>query len=86
MKNELKSLFYVAQILKIKKPNMIVILGFEISNLRLVSAGEFRRPCGFASSSAVLFRWLFVVANSLNVANNAFFFAHFLKPLNHLFN
>ncbi len=40
----------------------------------------------FAPLATVLFRRLFIIAVSLDVTNQTFFFAHFLEALDHLLN
>jgi hypothetical protein len=51
-----------------------------------ISGGELHRTGGLASSSAVLLRWLLIVTYAFHITDEAFFFAHLLETLNHLFN
>ncbi len=57
-----------------------------VGGLNACRAEDTRHTDGFAALAAVFLGGLFVVAALLDVANQTFFFAHFLEALDHLLN
>ena len=47
-------------------------------------AGDASHACRFLAGTAVLLGGFLIIAVPLDIADEALFFAHFLKPLDHL--
>jgi len=62
----------------------LMLESFENLQLHAAGADQTRHPLRFAALAAVFLRGLFKVAVPLDIANQTFFFAHLLKPLDHL--
>jgi len=57
---------------------------FLDGNLQVGRADQAGHPLGFAAFAAIAFRGFLVIAVSLDIPDQALFFAHFFESLDHL--